>query len=130
VGISASFSDSNSAVVAIAFHDSIYLHDFTIKQLDLTDTSSSIDNLITQYIINELRTFEHKKFVKFVGAGIPGNLTKLAPLLSSRLWAELDIVPISLRSREEPGTGSKHDSFWDKKSVDEQADSMARKCIM
>lgn len=115
--------------LAVAFHDSIYLHDFTIKQLNLKGVSSITENNITTYLVNELRRYENNNLVKCVGAGIPGNVTKIAPRLSSRLWTELDTVPISLKTPAEPCVGSKHYSYWDKKPVDEQADSMARKCI-
>jgi alpha,alpha-trehalose phosphorylase (configuration-retaining) len=49
------------------------------------------------------------------------------------LWLDLDIVPIVvLAEREDEGEenrkGEKH--FWNVKRVDEQADSMVRKCVM
>lgn len=68
---------------------------------------------------------------KFVGAGLPTELLENAPKLCSRLWLDLDIVPISIVPEiEEYERRWKKRSFWNSKCVDEQADSMARKCIM
>lgn len=87
--------------------------------------------MVTDYIINDLWCYEKKIFSKFIGAGVPNEVTKMAPKLSSRLWSELDIVPISLRPDQESyRSGGKSSVYWDIKSIDEQADSMARKCIM
>jgi alpha,alpha-trehalose phosphorylase (configuration-retaining) len=57
---------------------------------------------------------------------MPTTLKYMAPSLCSRLWLELDIVPIVLRP-DDDHKGEK--TFFDVKRVDEQADSMARKCI-
>lgn len=130
VGISAVFSDDHTAVVAIAVRDTVYLHDFTIKHLELNGAPANGQDIITDYVVDELSAYEHKNFVKFVGAGLPHNLMKMAPTLSSRLWAELDIVAISIKSSQEDENDSQDMSYWDVKCVDEQADSMARKCIM
>ncbi len=79
-----------------------------------------------------MESYEHENLAKFVGAGLPLELLKKAPRLCSRLWLELDIVPISVIPEVEG-----HDSgepnergYWSAKCVDEQADSMARKCVM
>lgn len=67
---------------------------------------------------------------KFIGAGLPHDLAKRAPRLCSRLWLGLDIVPISLLPDIEGDSVPGQDNFWVVKDVEEQADSMARKCIM
>lgn len=55
----------------------------------------------------------------------------MSPQLCSRLWSELDIVPISMEPAPEGHEAGPEDKvFWSIKCVDEQADSMARKCIM
>lgn len=57
------------------------------------------------------------------------DIAEYCPTLCSRIWAELDIVPLVLRSdavtdanwtSSEPGT---------EKTLDEQAESVARKCL-
>ena len=50
--------------------------------------------------------------------------SELSPVLPSRIWAELDIVPMVFRV----GMTFAPDRYDQR--VDEQADSMARKCIM
>jgi len=101
----------------------VYLEDFSVKHLELDGSEDKNRDMMTDYIINDLLCYEKKIFCKFIGAGIPNELTKIAPKLTSRLWSELDIVPISLRE-------GKTSAYWGIKCVDEQADSMARKCIM
>ncbi|OAA58465.1 trehalose synthase [Niveomyces insectorum RCEF 264] len=126
VGISAVFADDHTAVVALAIHDTVYLVDFSVKHIVLDDAMRGGEDLIADYIIDEIEKYEHENFSKFIGAGLPTTLKYMSPSLCSRLWLELDIIPIVLRPDEE----HKEASFWDVKRVDEQADSMARKCIL
>lgn len=131
VGISAAFSETNTAVIAIAIRDAVYFQDFSVKLLQLDSSESKRQDMVTDYIINDLWSYENKICCKFIGAGIPNELMRIAPRLSSRLWSELDIVPISLRPDQDGYSASGNDSKnWDIKCIDEQADSMARKCIM
>jgi hypothetical protein len=67
---------------------------------------------------------------KFIGAGLPHDLAKRTPKLCSRLWLDLDIIPISLLPDIDGDNNPRQDNFWIVKDVEEQADSMARKCIM
>lgn len=125
------FSDSHSAVVAVAIHDPTYLVDFSVKTIQLSSDLDSEHDPFTDHVINELQTYEHHNLSKFVGAGLPLFLLKKCPTLCSRLWLELDIVPISISPESEHLESESRDrSFWDAKCVDEQADSMARKCLM
>ena len=132
VGISAVFSDVHNAVVATAIHDSVYLRDFAVKHLELENfPDEAKEDVISDYIISELRLYERTSFSKFIGAGIPYELMKMSPQLCSRLWSELDIVPISIESTPQAhGVSIENNASWFDKCVDEQADSMARKCVM
>lgn len=109
----------------------MYLQDFSVKHLDLGGFEDRREDVVTDYIINELSTYERKNLAKFIGAGVPDELMRMAPKLCPRLWAELDIVPITITPGEDShsfrGNNTPH---WDMKNIDEQADSMARKCIM
>lgn len=125
-GISAVFADDHTVVVALAIHDTVYLIDFTVKHIVLDDSLSMGQDVISDHVISALQDYEHENFAKFVGAGLPTTVKYMSPNLCSRLWLELDIVPVVLRPDDE----HKEKSFWDVKRVDEQADSMARKCIM
>jgi hypothetical protein len=126
IGISAVFADDHTAVVALAIHDTVYLVDFSVKHIMLDDALRMGQDVIAEYVIDTIQDYEHRNFSKFIGAGLPTTLKYMSPSLCSRLWLELDIVPIVMRPDDE----HKEKSFWDVKRVDEQADSMARKCIM
>lgn len=117
--------------MAVAIHDSTYLIDFSVQTIEIKDAIEKGEDPIADYVIKALETYEHVNLAKFVGAGLPTELLKRAPNLCSRLWLDLDIVPISIVPElEEYERSSKDRSFWNAKCVDEQADSMARKCIM
>ncbi|KAJ2904344.1 putative glycosyltransferase family 4 protein [Zalerion maritima] len=126
LGISAVFSDDHTAVVSLAVHDTTYLIDFNVNQVILDDALKMGEDVIADYVIKAVQEYEHENFAKFIGAGLPTTLKYMSPTLCSRLWLETDIVPVVMRPDDE----HKEKSFWDIKRVDEQADSMARKCIM
>jgi alpha,alpha-trehalose phosphorylase (configuration-retaining) len=128
-------TEKNTVAVAIAIRDTVYLHDFSVNHLELGDgvsqNVSTSHNVITEHIIHELFSYERQDYCKFIGAGIPLHLMEMAPTLCSQLWAKLDIIPITLRSHgDATGLDIEHQSFWNAKDIDEQADSMARKAIM
>lgn len=119
---------TDTAIIAIAIRDAVYLQDFSVKEIDL-DGEDKHEEIVTDYIISNLSSYERNIFSKFIGAGLPTEIVRIAPKLSSRLWSELDIVPIYQRPEQENHhhRGKRH---WAIKCVDEQADSMARRCIM
>ena len=126
MGISAVFANDHTAAVALAIHDTTYLIDFSVKHLVLDDSRAQGKDLIADWVIAEVQRYSHENFSKFIGAGVPTTLRFMSPTLCSRLWLETDIVPIVMRPDEE----HREQNFWDVKRVDEQADSMARKCIL
>jgi alpha,alpha-trehalose phosphorylase (configuration-retaining) len=126
MGISAVTFDEDKVAVSLAAHDTTYLVDFTVQHLHLKDESSRAEDVIADYVIEAVQKYEHEHCVKIVGAGVPPIITELSPTLCSRLWLQVDVIPLVLpqdRNAERP-------SFWEAKHVDEQADSMARKCVM
>ena len=129
LGISAVFADDHTVAVAMAVHDTVYLVDFSVKHVALDDdtTTPGGSDPIADHVLATARSYEHDNIVKFIGAGVPPVLRFMSPTLCSRLWLELDVVPIVMRPDGDAAKASS--SFWDVKSVDEQADSMARKCI-
>jgi hypothetical protein len=75
---------------------------------------------------------------KLVGISMPEDVAQHCPRLCPRLWAELDIVPLvlsnvslidrmSVEQFGEPQT--QPINGWDAKTIDEQAESMARKGV-
>ncbi|KAH0497668.1 hypothetical protein TgHK011_004957 [Trichoderma gracile] len=110
VGISAVLSGYKTYLVSLAIRDATYLIDFTIQTVTAPEGSNGQDYL-AEYIIKSIR----------------GSLKATSPSLCSRLWLELDIVPIAI---QQPHEHTERIALWLSKRVDEQADSMARKCIM
>lgn len=129
------FSDSDAAVVAITIRDSVYSIDFCVSHLKFDDLPSGVDAgaHVANHVISELKRYEHEHLSKFLSVGLPESLLASSPKLASRLWAELDIVPLVLHIGEaykEDTALVQGQSHWDAKSPDEQADSMARKSVM
>jgi len=104
----------------------VYLIDFSVKYITIDDTLCEGQDLIADYVIEAVQLYEHNNLSKFIGAGLSTTLAYISPSLCSRLWLELDIIPIVMDLDD----GHKEKSFWNVKQVDEQADSIARKCIM
>lgn len=131
VGISAAFTDKTSVAVAIAIHDSVYLHDYSIHHINVSATPEK-DDPVADFIIKSLQEYEKKHLCKFVGGGLPSDMEKISPNLCSRLWSEVDLVPVTMRPDMEGEEGGNMEdfTFWHARGVDEQADSMARKSIM
>lgn len=75
--------------------------------------------------MQNIRRYEKQHLYKFVGTGINKHLVELSPQLPARLWADLDIVSLVFEmGLEYRGT------VPNILTVDEEADSMARKCLM
>lgn len=130
-GISADFSHSGIAAIAMAVHDAVYLRDTCVKHVEIQDMKDNKRDVIADYVLDALATYSHKNSCKFIGAGVPQNLTEKSPKLCSGLWAQLDIVPITLHNHhDESDAGPQTRSEWNTHSLDEQADSMSRKCLM
>ena len=123
-------SDSNEGMIALAIHDGVYLLDFCVDHVGWNDERHA-SNSIADFIISKLSKYQHEHLCKILGAGVPQKVTSMSPTLCSRLWAELDVLPVSPHDYSIEGLKAEHDQIsWDNRSVEEQADSMARKCIM
>jgi hypothetical protein len=126
LGLSVSIVKKRTALIALAAHDSIYLVDFAIKEIPLADVGHLEHDPIADAVVKQVKTYETENFIKFIGAGLPTTLQNLSPTLCSRLWLDVDILPIVMRA----DGGIDTSGYWEEKGVDEQADSMVRKCIM
>lgn len=159
--------------VAISVHDSVYNTDFSSAVIsyspnDPAKNAADIEN----HVLDTIRRFSQEHICKFLGAGVTLSLLKECPNLCTRLWFELDIVPIvfniksfhtdsltrpNIKHRISSTTGSYVPSgaetptvyvdpspllgsnalqsgvgnkFPIPRTLDEQADSAARKCLM
>ncbi|KAH8102865.1 trehalose phosphorylase [Cristinia sonorae] len=171
-GIAGTVNNSQTEFeIAISIHDSVYNTDFASAVIPYKPNSPGQDAAIERHILQTLNSFSREHLCKFLGAGVTLSLLKEAPNLCTRLWLDMDIVPVvfnikpyhtdsitrpNMKHRISSTTGSYVPSgaetptvFVDAthmgdtklgadvgnrlpipRTVDEQADSAARKCIM
>jgi hypothetical protein len=132
-GISVLRSDKSARRVAIAIRNSTYLVDCFVCEMPV-ETSDTSAHTVCERIVSALHSYSDKYKEKIAGAALPLSLANKYPALCPRLWQQLDIVPLVLghkgRAREDVDQGELSTFLgWDKKELDEQADSMVRKCI-
>ncbi|KAI0648237.1 trehalose synthase [Trametes meyenii] len=173
-GIAGSVINNNTALeLAISIHDSVYNTDFASSVVPYNPNAPDDQAAnVEKHVLDVLRKFATEHMCKFLGAGVTVSLLREAPNLCTRLWLEMDIVPIvfnikpyhtdsvtrpNIKHRISSTTGSYVPSgaetptvYYDPaqlpagqtnlaatqnklpipRTVDEQADSAARKCIM
>lgn len=149
IGIAVTDLLNNALDVAFVIHDGTYSIDFATISIggdssNSSETSAATSeagsgattpataeqraDLIAEDIINKIKDYRDKHFYKFVGAGLTTKAAKTCPQLSSRLWLELDIVPMVL----EPSSGRHATGTPDAPRymlVDEEADAVVRKAL-
>ncbi|KAJ5496566.1 hypothetical protein N7463_008553 [Penicillium fimorum] len=128
-GISAEVAKDGTVTLAMAFRDVTYLHDFFQKSFKRSNT---IVSEIGDFMVNSLRNYSHAHTAKFIGLAMP---RRIYPTLRSRLWAEVDVLPLVIDEGNAKTSDDKfifghleQKSFWHR-TLDEQAESMARKCV-
>ncbi|KAJ7046637.1 trehalose phosphorylase [Mycena alexandri] len=168
-GIAGNSVDASKFEIALAVHDSVYSTDFTSATITLGKNRAAD---IEAFVILTLRKFCSEHLCKFLGAGVTLALLKECPNLCTRLWLDMDIVPVvfnikqfhtdsvtrpNIKHRISSTTGSYVPSGAETPTVfveqahlnpdqlsaaggagrlplprtlDEQADSAARKCLM
>lgn len=96
-GLAANPLPDNAGIeIAISVHDGTYNTDFA--QATITFSApfdpKAAEAAIEKHIIHTLKTFGSSHLSKFIGAGVTVILLNHAPNLCTRLWLDLDIVPI------------------------------------
>jgi hypothetical protein len=91
--------------------------------------TKEVPNFLANFLITRLKEYQEDHLYKYIGAGINELAVKYSPQLPSRLWQELDIVPLVLEDKPRPNAfrvkrGNTH------LYVDEEADSMVRKALL
>ncbi|KAL2008266.1 hypothetical protein VTN00DRAFT_8248 [Thermoascus crustaceus] len=127
-GVSASFTDDSATTIALAIRNTTYLLDFLERHFSPEESKPSCP-AITDFIVGQLKEYSLKNLEKFIGVAIPNLVAERCPGLCSRIWAELDIVPLVLHEKGKMSTEEPRYTGWETRGVDEQAESMARKCI-
>ena len=88
--------------------------------------ADEVPEIVANHFIETICSYSFEHNCKFYGVGITQTLASMSPKLPSRLWAELDIVPLVFEhGTDYPVANKKHTP-----SAGEDADSMARKCCM
>ncbi|KAL4785631.1 hypothetical protein BJX76DRAFT_323730 [Aspergillus varians] len=133
-GLSAVF-EKDKVIFAVAIRDATYLVDFAQEELPLHD-GGSLDTHIGDYIMEHLHKWSNTHLEKIIGLALAQQLADTCPTLCSRLWLDLDIIPLVLseNSKLELGGDELRHEFhksmdWELRTLDEQAESMARKCV-
>jgi hypothetical protein len=130
IGLSMITSKDHIVKVGIVCHDGTEPIDFAVYVLhvqvdgyDQHEPSSTLNieqraTELNTFFIDTLREVARANTCKFVGAGVCSKIVRWSPQLPARLWTELDILPITLDTKDtnQDASGS--------------ADSMARNCIM
>ena len=122
LGIAARKHDG-SIDIGFCAHDGTYSTDFAVHTIEAGDDPAFA---LSNYIVPQVRRYQEEHEYKFVGVGIGTDLLQLSPGLSSRIWRDLDIVPLVFGW--DKGIPSVVDTQG--MEVDELADYMARRCIL
>lgn len=85
------------------------------------------------FIVSELKSYGQSHLEKIIGVTMPQHVADRLPRLCSRLWAELDILclvlPDSSLNEQYISRGPNGTTKGGPKTIDEQAESMSRKCV-
>lgn len=132
-GISSLFTEDSSTRFAIVIRSSSELVNFfecTLPCQDSQEAATEVPILILDKLIQYRNVFQEK----IAGIALPRGLSQRCPSLAMKLWEVLDAVPLVIeqeKHRRAKGDQGELATFlgWDEKQMDEQADSMVRKCI-
>ncbi|KAF9500997.1 trehalose phosphorylase [Pleurotus eryngii] len=95
-GVAGTLVNNNTQYeIAVTVHDGVYSTDFASVIIPVTpgDTTKNSKDIEAQ-VLNLVRKFSAEHLCKFLGAGITLALLKECPNLCTRLWLDMDIVPI------------------------------------
>lgn len=97
------------------------------------DESEPREHLVVRFILDQLKGYAEKHLEKFIGLAMPRHMVDHCPTLCSRLWAELDVIPLVLSGASLIDRFTSHGPpeprAWEAKTVEEKAESMGRKCV-
>lgn len=128
------FDDDGLVTVALAIRDVTYLLDFVQQDIRPKKDEPPCAQ-IGDFVVSQLGQFSERHAEKFIGLAMPQRLADACPSLCSRLWAELDVLPLVLREEsrrdgdDKFAFGLPDSKAWKIRSIDEQAESMGRKCV-
>ncbi|RDI86551.1 Repressible alkaline phosphatase [Venturia inaequalis] len=129
VGIAITRRDNARLLSYLSFNNGTYSVDsleqtFGFSNDDDQTTPEALSIALSDQLLRSIQQYEQQHQCKIQGAGITKHVIDLCPNLPSRLWGELDILPFIFDSGLDAG------KVHVEVTVDEEADSMARKCLM
>ncbi|KAF1957547.1 putative trehalose synthase-like protein [Byssothecium circinans] len=126
VGIAVQEGSENTMEIGVVFHDGTYsAPEFGTAKIP-REPHDDLGTRLADTVIQTLNQHRHENLLKCVAAGVNHRANRESPDLLSRLWQELDIVPLLFANELQSETSSQHIQDLDF-SVDEEADSLARK---
>jgi glycosyltransferase involved in cell wall biosynthesis len=132
LGMAIRHNSSDEINIAFSCHDFTYMVDFavhTITAQGADATNVPLDEgALADHVVNTVRAYEKSHMCKFVAVGMPAGLLTSSPEMPSRLWLELDILPVVFHHSDCGSSSRPLGSMGI--GIDESADSMARKCMM
>ncbi|BCS22533.1 putative trehalose synthase (Ccg-9) [Aspergillus puulaauensis] len=133
-GLSAVF-EKDKVIFAVAIRDATYLVDFAQEELPLQG-DGDLDKQIGDHMMGHLHKWCNTHLEKIIGLALPQQLADKCPTVCSRLWLDLDIIPLVLTDDSKLSLGGEELRYefqksmdWELRTLDEQAESMARKCV-
>ncbi|KAL3484624.1 hypothetical protein BJX62DRAFT_248293 [Aspergillus germanicus] len=132
-GISELIIEDSIARFAIVVRNVSDLVSFLECQLALLPSPDKCTAVI-DLILNKLLDYRNLYQEKFAAVAFPRSLADECPALSLQIWKHLDAVPYVIRKEPRQRTHADQGELatfagWEEKLIDEQADSIARKCI-
>jgi hypothetical protein len=126
-GISIGTTADHISQAVIAVRDDTYLLDLLEHEFATPATSPTMH----EHIIGQLKKYSDEHSEKILGVALSRSLHKRIPTLCPQLWAELDIIPIILVEEADAGATAEAMTkiHFQQKTLDEQAESLARKCV-
>ncbi|KAK6443289.1 hypothetical protein LTR95_000115 [Oleoguttula sp. CCFEE 5521] len=128
VGIAMKICEDHAVQVGLVWHDGTTSLDFALHTVHLRQDEHQAavrglpiggrTNALEDFLTITLENIARDNACRFVGAGIAPEVIRACPKLPSRLWSELDILPVALDRDSNCG------------DADDIADLMVRKCVL
>lgn len=96
--------------------------DFAVHRIDAKGDAAKT---LEEYVVMRVRQYQDEHHYKYLGAGVTKATCDISPNLPARMWTDLDIPTLQFERNVVESDYLKQDEV----DVDEEADSMARKCV-
>lgn len=118
-------SENAKVNVSVAIRDGTYLLDFHGREFDEEEYETN-PSAIVEYLVTGLKRYCEVHVQKMMGLAMPNFVHTRLPSLCSRLWTDLDVIPVVL---PENRFTTPNGTPWTSRTLDEQAESMSHKLV-